>query len=142
METYTVIILILAGLLFCAIAGYLWMKRQDETPIPVRNCHLPKPAGTGYYQPYQHESVPCSGICYYECEKNTAYRIRTYLSWQPDYHRNDRAFPNSPELPMTVPCIPGTAMREKEHLTYVTVLFPVTWEILTADPGRTGPGHT
>ena len=32
METYTVLILILAGLLFCAIAGYLWMKRQAETP--------------------------------------------------------------------------------------------------------------
>jgi len=30
METYSFIILILTGLLFCAIAGYLWMKRQDE----------------------------------------------------------------------------------------------------------------
>ncbi len=31
METYTVIILILAGLLFCVTGGYLWMKRRDET---------------------------------------------------------------------------------------------------------------
>jgi hypothetical protein len=32
MEIYTVIILILAGLLICAIAGYLWVKGQDDTP--------------------------------------------------------------------------------------------------------------
>jgi hypothetical protein len=32
MEIYAVIILILTGLLICAIAGYLWMKGQDEIP--------------------------------------------------------------------------------------------------------------
>ena len=32
MEIFTVIILILTGLVFCAIAGYLWVKRQGKTP--------------------------------------------------------------------------------------------------------------
>ena len=32
MEMITVIILVLAGLLICAITGYMWIKGQDETP--------------------------------------------------------------------------------------------------------------
>ena len=32
METITLIILVLAGLVIFAIAGYLWIKGQDETP--------------------------------------------------------------------------------------------------------------
>ena len=142
METITVIILVLAGLLIFAIAGYMWIKGQDETPSlqgEVVYRSQPQPIIINHTST-NLSLVPESAIERAKKTLHIAYGHTSHGSQITDGMTGLSQFSGCSLT--TVRYTHGITVVLAERWTCVTVRFPVTWEIRTASHGRTGPART